>query len=97
MGGKDAPAVDSGGMILQLNSADGHGHVTCGATGFAPTAPAASREVFHHSLLGLSLDQGSAGFMKAEDGSASATGKQYHHDPAAVNANKMSSSSKRVI
>lgn len=64
--GTDASSLASP-MMLQLNSGDAATHLAAGAGFHAP--------VYH---LGLSLDQGTGGFLKPDD--ASGSGKRFRED-----------------
>lgn len=79
-----AAAQGQAPMMLQLSSGDGGGHITTigsgsvGGTGFhgGPPFP-----------LGLSLDQGKSGFLKAEE--ASGSGKRYCGEVVDVRASSV--------
>ncbi|ONH93442.1 hypothetical protein PRUPE_8G232600 [Prunus persica] len=67
-GGLTGAQVSPSSMMLQLNSGDGSGHIAAVGGGYrGPVFP-----------LGLSLEQGKAGFLKPEE--ASGSGKRFRDD-----------------
>lgn len=89
-GAAAAAAHGQAPMMLQLSSGDGGGHISTIGSGSVGGAG------FHGGTpfpLGLSLDQGKSGFLKAEE--ASGSGKRYCGEVVDVRASSVKNVSSR--